>query len=148
MLSSVLIKYALFCCSLLVDGKIDKNRDGKVTKDELKDWIKFASKRYIYEDVDRQWDHLKKLTESRLTSQGLPVEKGSTDAKSPIGWMEYRNNTYGYVSSEANVLYSGGEWTGVCGTGSFDVTSTCIGWMEYRNDMYGYVLSEANARLI
>ncbi|KAK3570051.1 hypothetical protein QTP86_009582, partial [Hemibagrus guttatus] len=35
--------------------KIDEDHDGFVTVDEMKNWIKHAQKRWIYEDVDRQW---------------------------------------------------------------------------------------------
>lgn len=35
--------------------KIDENQDGFVDLSELKNWIKFTQRRYIDEDVDRQW---------------------------------------------------------------------------------------------
>lgn len=40
--------------SIIVD-KMDKDKDGFVSKEELKDWIKHISRRYIYEDADSQW---------------------------------------------------------------------------------------------
>ncbi|MBZ3878868.1 Calumenin [Sciurus carolinensis] len=36
-------------------SKIDGDKDRFVTVDELKDWIKFAQKCQIYEDVEQQW---------------------------------------------------------------------------------------------
>ncbi|XP_015681329.1 calumenin [Protobothrops mucrosquamatus] len=58
-------------------GKIDTDKDGFVTEGELKDWIKKAQKKYVYENVARQWQ------EYDLDQDGL------------ISWAEYRNVTYG-----------------------------------------------------
>ncbi|NXA57032.1 CALU protein, partial [Nothocercus julius] len=60
-------------------SKIDEDKDGFVTVDELKDWIKFAQKRWIFEDVERQWKG------HDLNEDGL------------ISWEEYKNATYGYI---------------------------------------------------
>lgn len=40
--------------SVIVD-KIDGNNDSFVDLSELKKWIQFTQRRYIDEDVDRQW---------------------------------------------------------------------------------------------
>ncbi|XP_023652640.1 calumenin-A-like isoform X1 [Paramormyrops kingsleyae] len=61
---------------MIVD-KIDADKDGFVTEDELKTWIKKSQKRYIYENVDRQWKDFD------LNSDAV------------ISWEEYRNVTYG-----------------------------------------------------
>lgn len=47
--------------------------------EELKAWIKFAQKRWIYEDVERQWKG------HDLNEDGL------------VSWEEYKNATYGYI---------------------------------------------------
>nr|XP_020668100.1 calumenin isoform X1 [Pogona vitticeps] len=60
-------------------SKIDEDKDGFVTAEELKAWIKFAQKRWIYEDVERQWKG------HDLNEDGL------------ISWEEYKNATYGYI---------------------------------------------------
>ncbi|CAM4483363.1 unnamed protein product [Eretmochelys imbricata] len=60
-------------------SKIDEDKDGFVTVEELRDWIKFAQKRWIYEDVERQWKG------HDLNEDGL------------ISWEEYKNATYGYI---------------------------------------------------
>lgn len=60
-------------------SKIDDDKDGFVTVDELKGWIKFAQKRWIHEDVERQWKG------HDLNEDGL------------VSWEEYKNATYGYV---------------------------------------------------
>ncbi|CAL1283651.1 unnamed protein product [Larinioides sclopetarius] len=36
--------------------KIDKDKDGFVSQDELKNWIEYTQKKYILDDVDRQWE--------------------------------------------------------------------------------------------
>lgn len=69
--------YTLVFCSIIVD-KIDKDKDGKVTEDELKSYIDHTQKRYIYEDVDRQW---------------LELNPENTEA---VSWEGYVNRTYGF----------------------------------------------------
>lgn len=69
-----------FCISYRkIVSKIDEDKDGFVTAEELKAWIKFAQKRWIYEDVERQWKG------HDLNEDGL------------ISWEEYKNATFGYV---------------------------------------------------
>lgn len=63
-------------CRMIVD-KIDADKDGFVTEGELKSWIKHAQKKYIYDNVENQWQ------EFDLNQDGL------------ISWDEYRNVTYG-----------------------------------------------------
>ncbi|XP_061085239.1 calumenin-A [Conger conger] len=61
---------------MIVD-KIDADKDGYVTEQELKAWIKKAQKKYIYDNVDRQWKDFD------MNNDGL------------ISWEEYKNVTYG-----------------------------------------------------
>lgn len=63
---------------LIVD-KIDHDKDGFVTHEELKDWIKFTQRRYIRDDIDRQW------------------KTHNTENKDKITWDEYRNMVYGFT---------------------------------------------------
>lgn len=63
---------------MLVD-RIDEDKDGYVTADEMKRWIKHAQKRWIYDDVDRQWKS------HDLNGDGF------------VSWEEYKNATYGYI---------------------------------------------------
>ncbi|XP_072922980.1 calumenin-like isoform X1 [Hemitrygon akajei] len=62
---------------MIVD-KIDEDKDGFVTEAELKAWIKRAQKRYIFENVGRQWPDF------------------DTNQDGLVSWEEYRNVTYGY----------------------------------------------------
>ncbi|XP_033888790.2 calumenin isoform X1 [Acipenser ruthenus] len=61
---------------MIVD-KIDGDKDGYVTEDELKAWIKKAQKMYIYANVDRQWNDF------------------DVNNDGSISWDEYKNVTYG-----------------------------------------------------
>lgn len=65
--------------AIIVD-KIDKDKNGAVTADELQEWIKFTQKRYIYEDVERQW------------------KSHELNHDSLLSWNEYQNVTYGFLS--------------------------------------------------
>ena len=59
--------------------RIDDDKDGYVTVEEMKKWIKHAQKKWIYDDVDRQW-----------TSHDL-------DEDGVVSWEEYKKATYGYI---------------------------------------------------
>uniref|UniRef100_UPI0037E8FBA1 calumenin-A n=1 Tax=Semicossyphus pulcher TaxID=241346 RepID=UPI0037E8FBA1 len=61
---------------IMVD-KIDSNRDGFVSEDELKVWIKNAQKKHVLDSVERQW------SDFDMNNDGL------------ISWDEYKNVTYG-----------------------------------------------------
>ncbi|XP_010011520.1 PREDICTED: reticulocalbin-1-like [Nestor notabilis] len=58
--------------------RIDDNKDGYLTTEELKNWIKRVQKRYIYENVAKVW-------------KDYDLNK---DDK--IAWEEYKQATYGY----------------------------------------------------
>lgn len=62
--------------------KVDKDGDGKVTEEELKEWIKFTQKRYVWEDAEKQMKH----------------SDQNKDGK--VSWDEYKNTTYGFMEEE------------------------------------------------
>lgn len=66
---------------LIVD-KIDKDQDGFVTQEELKDWIKHTQQRYIRDDVERQW------------------RSHNPEDKEKITWAEYRRMIYGFLDEK------------------------------------------------
>lgn len=68
----------LFLYSMLVE-RIDDDKDGYVTVEEMKKWIKHAQKRWIYDDVDRQW------------------KSHDLNGDGTVSWEEYKNATYGYI---------------------------------------------------
>lgn len=51
--------------SIIVE-KIDENKDGFVSLYELKSWISYTQKRYIDEDVNRQWKQHNPENEEKL----------------------------------------------------------------------------------
>lgn len=75
--------------AIIVD-KIDKDKNGFVTQTELQDWIKFTQRRYIYEDVERQW------TSHELNHDSL------------LSWDEYLNVTYGFLNQDDLAANEGG----------------------------------------
>ncbi|XP_074096278.1 calumenin B scf [Cotesia typhae] len=67
---------------LIVD-KIDKDNDGFVTQEELKDWIRYTQQRYIRDDVERQW------------------QSYSTDeTEDKIPWETYKKMVYGFMEEK------------------------------------------------
>lgn len=63
--------------------RIDEDKDGYVTVEEMKKWIKHAQKRWIYDDVDRQW------------------KSHDLNGDEVVSWEEYKNATYGYILGTA-----------------------------------------------
>lgn len=59
--------------------RIDEDKDGYVTVEEMKKWIKHAQKKWIYDDVDRQW------------------KSHDLDEDGVVSWEEYKKATYGYI---------------------------------------------------
>ncbi|KYN06652.1 PREDICTED: calumenin-B [Cyphomyrmex costatus] len=66
---------------IIVD-KIDKDSDGYVTQEELKDWIMYTQQRYIRDDVERQWASHNSIGKEKLT------------------WTEYKDMVYGDMEEE------------------------------------------------
>ncbi|XP_011296835.1 calumenin [Fopius arisanus] len=63
---------------IIVD-KIDKDKDGFVTQEELKDWIRYTQQRYIRDDVDRQW------------------KSHNPEDKDTLPWESYKKLVYGFM---------------------------------------------------
>ncbi|KAG8267162.1 hypothetical protein J6590_057001 [Homalodisca vitripennis] len=64
---------------LLIVDKIDSDGDGFVSQEELKDWIRYTQRRYILDDVDRQW------------------KTHNPEDKEKISWEEYKKMLYGFM---------------------------------------------------
>jgi len=62
--------------------KIDNDKDGKVTEEELRNWIRHVQNRYIAEDTERQWK------EHEVGSDGL------------LTWEAFNQRTYGFIDDE------------------------------------------------
>ncbi|MGH0133238.1 UNVERIFIED_CONTAM: hypothetical protein FKN15_005615, partial [Acipenser sinensis] len=109
--------------------RIDGDKDGYVTTDELKSWINRVQKRYIYENVAKVW-----------TDYDL-----NKDNK--ISWDEYKKATYGYYLDELKswinrvqkrYIYENVAkvWT------DYDLNKdNKISWDEYKKATYGYYLA-------
>jgi len=63
---------------IIVD-KIDKDSDGYVTHEELKDWIMYTQQRYIRDDVERQW------------------RSHNPQEKEKLSWTDYKQIVYGDI---------------------------------------------------
>lgn len=74
---------------IIVD-KIDTNKDGFVSEEELKIWIKNAQKKHIYDSVENQWKDYDINNDGHIT------------------WEEYKNATYGsYLEDpQADIEYN------------------------------------------
>lgn len=72
-----ILSYFFFLHFSKIVEKIDADEDGFVTEAELKAWIKKAQKKYIYDNVERQWKDFD------MNNDGM------------ISWDEYKNVTYG-----------------------------------------------------
>ena len=69
--------------------RIDEDKDSYVTVEEMKKWIKHAQKRWIYDDVDRQW------------------KSHDLNGDDMVSWEEYKNATYGYILGKAlNLIWN------------------------------------------
>lgn len=75
---NVIINKTSFDFSVIVD-KIDTNKDGFVDLSELKAWIQFTQRRYIDDDVQRQW------------------KSHNPENNDTIHWDVYRTNVYGFM---------------------------------------------------
>eukprot|EP00061_Rhincodon_typus_P002733 g18323.t1 len=67
-----------FWIVMKIVDRIDQDKDGLVTAEELITWIKRAQNRYIDENVNKNW---KEYDSNR-------------DGK--VSWEEYKNATYGF----------------------------------------------------
>ena len=62
----------------IIADKIDRNNDSKVTEEELKIWIEYTQKRYLLNDVEKQW------------------RTHNLSGKENLTWDDYRKTVYGF----------------------------------------------------
>ena len=65
---------------------MDKSGDGLVTEEELKEWIQFTQKRYIWDDAEKQ------------------MKQNDMDKDGKIAWDEYKNSTYGFIEEDGEFI--------------------------------------------
>lgn len=66
--------------SKIVD-RIDLDKNGGVTEKELQIWIEYTQKRYINDDVKRQWN------------------TNNPENKEVLHWEDYKNRVYGFIDN-------------------------------------------------
>jgi len=62
--------------------RIDNDKDGQVTEEELKNWIKFVQNKYVAEDTERQWKEHDVTSDNKLS------------------WEAFNKRTYGFVDGQ------------------------------------------------
>ncbi|KAG8196449.1 hypothetical protein JTE90_012273 [Oedothorax gibbosus] len=68
---------------IIVD-KIDTDKDGFVSMQELKEWIQHTQRKYIVDDSERQWNGLNPENHPEIT------------------WKLYKKTTYGFAENDAD----------------------------------------------
>lgn len=68
----------LSCCSIIVE-KIDRDADGKVTKEELRDWIRYVAERSVKELAELKWDTYDKDSDGFISFEEMKVTLFGTD---------------------------------------------------------------------
>ena len=58
---------------------MDADADGNIELHELKEWIQYTQKKYITDDIDRQW------------------KTHNPEEKDQIAWEDYRKIVYGFM---------------------------------------------------
>lgn len=83
---------------IIVD-KIDKDSDGYVTGEELKDWILYTQRRYIRENIERQWkSHNPEEKEKLPWTEYLAMVYGDMDEHEAENHEKSKDNTFSYVA--------------------------------------------------
>lgn len=79
--------------------KIDKDKDAKVTKEELGEWIKFTRDQYNEETIDKKWkDVIARL--QKVMSRKDASSARTVDPDGAISWEDYNEVSYGGQSEE------------------------------------------------
>ncbi|XP_076762930.1 calumenin B scf [Xylocopa sonorina] len=83
---------------IIVD-KIDKDNDGYVTREELKDWILYTQKRYIRDNIEQQWkSHNPEGKEKLPWTEFLAMVYGDMDEHEAENDDKSKDNTLSYVA--------------------------------------------------
>ncbi|CAL7935150.1 unnamed protein product [Xylocopa violacea] len=83
---------------IIVD-KIDKDKDGYVTREELKDWILYTQKRYIRDNIEQQWkSHNPEGKEKLPWTEFLAMVYGDMDEHEAENDEKSKDNTLSYVA--------------------------------------------------
>ncbi|XP_074638894.1 calumenin-B-like isoform X1 [Acropora palmata] len=77
----------------LVD-QIDKDGDGKVSAQELKDWIQFSKTQQHLDAAGKRWEDTKTREEKLVSRSDFKGDK-SIDPMGPLPWERYKRMSYG-----------------------------------------------------
>ncbi|XP_006618186.1 calumenin [Apis dorsata] len=83
---------------IIVD-KIDKDNDGYVTGEELKDWILYSQRRYIRNNIEHQWkSHNPEEKEKLPWTEYLAMVYGDMDEQEAENHEKSKDNTFSYAA--------------------------------------------------
>ncbi|XP_033322402.1 calumenin B scf [Megalopta genalis] len=83
---------------IIVD-KMDKDKDGYVNGEELKDWILYTQQRYIRDDVERQWkSHNPKGKEKLPWTEYMAMVYGDIDEHEAEKDEKSNDNSFSYAA--------------------------------------------------
>ncbi|XP_043792315.1 calumenin [Apis laboriosa] len=83
---------------IIVD-KIDKDNDGYVTGEELKDWILYSQRRYIRNNIEHQWkSHNPEEKEKLPWTEYLAMVYGDMDEQEAENHEKPKDNTFSYAA--------------------------------------------------
>ena len=77
----------------LVD-QIDKDGDGKVSAQELRDWIQFSKTQQHLDAASKRWEDTKTREEKLVSRSDFKGDK-SIDPTGPLPWGRYKRMSYG-----------------------------------------------------
>ncbi|XP_076663526.1 calumenin B scf [Andrena cerasifolii] len=83
---------------IIVD-KIDKDKDGYVTGEELKDWILYTQRRYIRYNIERQWrSHNPEEKEKLPWTEYMAMVYGDMDEHEVENQEKSKDSTFSYIA--------------------------------------------------
>ncbi|CAK9807268.1 calub [Anthophora plagiata] len=83
---------------IIVD-KIDKDKDGYVTGEELKDWILYTQQRYTRDNVEHQWKSHNPEGKQKLPwSEYLTMVYGDMNEHETENYEKFKDNSVSYVA--------------------------------------------------
>ena len=74
--------------------RIDKDNNGSITEQELRDWIKFTKMQYHYEVVNERWQDLRQRIKKLVSRKDFVGDK-NVDLNGPISWEMYKTISFG-----------------------------------------------------
>lgn len=87
--------------------KIDKDKDGKITKEELGEWIKFTKDQHNEETIDKKWKDVIARLQKVMSRKDASSAK-TVDPDGAITWEDHNEVSYGgKPEEELDDMYKG-----------------------------------------